>query len=192
MTNETVSAAVSADNLEIPLIDFSAFSSPSAVVRQHTADAIFHGFQTAGFIYIRNHGIPKPAIKAAFASSAQFFRRPKAEKDALAWTTPKANRGYVAQGREKTTDLTDEAEIARIRELEGQDLKETLEIGREGVKGLPNRWPEDAEGEAFREEMLSFFEKCRLLHVSVMRAIAVGLGIDERWFDQFCDGGDNT
>lgn len=111
----------------------------------------------------------------------------------MAWTTPEANRGYVAQGREKTTDLTDEAEIARIREFEGQDLKETFEIGRDGVEGLPNRWPQgDAEGVKFRAEMLDFFERCRVLHVSVMRAIAVGLGIDEKWFDSFCDGGDNT
>lgn len=100
----------------------------------------------------------------------------------------------MAQGREKTTDATDPSEIEKIRELEGADLKETFEIGLEGVEGLPNHWPDrfDGEGEAFKGTMLEFFELCKGLHVQVMRAIAVALGIGEGWFDGFCDGGDNT
>jgi len=69
-----------------------------------------------------------------------------------------------------------------------------LEIGREGVKGLENKWPDvfDEEGAEFRRVMLGFFEKCKELHVEVMRAIAVGLGIEESWFDSFTHEGDNT
>ena len=154
----------------------------------------FSGFQQAGFIYIKNHGISKPDVRTAFEESAKFFKRPKSQKDALAWTTAEANRGYVQQGREKTTDLTDPADIEAKRAEEGADLKESLEIGREGVPGLPNRWPDsfDEEGKDFRERLLVFFDQCKDLHVQVMRAIAVGLGIDETWFDAFCDGGDNT
>ena len=40
--------------------------------------------------------------------------------------------------------------------------------------------------------MLEFFDVCKELHVNVMRAIAVGLGIEEGWFDGYCDKGDNT
>lgn len=99
----------------------------------------------------------------------------------------------MRQGREKTTDLVDPEEIERVRALEGADLKESLEIGREGVAGLENRWPDyDDEGKEFKEVMLGFFAQCQELHLQVMRAIAVGLGIDEMWFDSFCDGGDNT
>lgn len=99
----------------------------------------------------------------------------------------------MKQGREKTTDLTDAAEIERIRKLEGADIKESLEIGREGVAGLENKWPDfDPEGEEFKLTMLEFFEQCKGLHVEVMRAIAVGLGIEQNWFDSFCNGGDNT
>lgn len=100
----------------------------------------------------------------------------------------------MAQGREKTTDLTDPNEIEKLRAMEGADLKETFEIGLDGVPGLPNHWPDrfDDEGVEFKQSMLSFFARCKELHVQVMRAIAVGLGIDETWFDSFCDGGDNT
>ncbi|KAL1304392.1 hypothetical protein AAFC00_003392 [Neodothiora populina] len=193
--NPSVTSAVNVDNLDIPLIDFTAFQSSDPATRQATASAILSGFQRAGFIYLRNHGIDSKAVQTAFGESAKFFARPLPQKEALAWTTPEANRGYVRQGREKTTDLTDPAEIERVRALEGADIKESLEIGREGLSnGLENKWPDvyDDEGKVFKKIMLEFFEQCKDLHVEVMRAIAVGLGIDEKWFDSFCDGGDNT
>lgn len=40
--------------------------------------------------------------------------------------------------------------------------------------------------------MVDFFDQCKNLHFNIMRAIAVGLGIDEFWFDSYCDAGDNT
>lgn len=194
MKPEAVTSAVSSDNLEIPLIDFSAFLSGDEGTRRTTAQAVLNGFQRAGFIYLRNHGISKPTVQTTFAESAKFFKRPQSQKDSLAWTTPEANRGYVQIGREKVTDLTDAADIEAVRALEGADLKESLEIGREGEPGHPNHWPDqmDEDGKAFRQRMVEFFEECKDLHMQVMRAIAVGLGIDETWFDSYCDDGDNT
>lgn len=40
--------------------------------------------------------------------------------------------------------------------------------------------------------MTDFFAQCKALHVEVMRAIAVGMGIDPHYFDGFLDVGDNT
>lgn len=194
MGPEAVSSAVSSDNLEIPLIDFSAFVSSDPATRLTTAQAILSGFQRAGFIYLRNHGIARTTVKSTFAESAKFFARPQSQKDGMAWTTPEANRGYVAHGREKTTDLVNPEDIEKIRAQEGADLKESLEIGREGEPNHPNSWPDkyDEEGAEFKRKMLEFFDQCKELHVQVMRAIAVGLGIDATWFDGFCDAGDNT
>lgn len=120
-------------------------------------------------------------ISRVFASSAQFFARPQSQKDGLGWTTPQSNRGYVAVGREKL-----HASIP--------DLKETMEIGLEGVEGLPNRWPDhlDDEGKDFKETMLSFFKVCKTLHMQVMRAIAIGMNLPRHFFDEFVDDGDNN
>ncbi|EMC97924.1 hypothetical protein BAUCODRAFT_573968 [Baudoinia panamericana UAMH 10762] len=194
MRPEAVSNAVSSDDLDIPLIDFASFTNGDAATRRTTAQAILSGFQTAGFIYLRNHGVPKADVETAFAESARFFKRSPTQKEALNWTTPEANRGYSGPGREKTTDLTDAADIEAKRAEEGADLKESFEIGREGEPGFPNQWPDkfDEDGVRFKEHMLSFFDKCKQLHVEVMRSIAVGLGIDEQWFDKFCSTGDNT
>lgn len=102
------------------------------------------------------------------------------------------------------------------------DLKESLEIGREGVVGMPNMWPggvgegtgtgkgvdvgmekgvesamekdkvDEQWASEFRRDMLAFYDQCQQLHVLVMRSIAVGLGIDATWFDGHVDQGDNT
>jgi isopenicillin N synthase-like dioxygenase len=186
--------AVSSDNLEIPLIDFSAFLSGDPDTRQRTAQEILSGFQNAGFIYLRNHPIAKSAVQRTFELSAEFFKRPLEQKDALSWTTPEANRGYSGQGREKTSNSFDINEIAQEREEAGADLKESFEIGREGQEGMPNHWPDrfDADGKTFKDHMTQFFEQCKKMHAQVLQAIAVGLGIEGTWFDSYCDGGDNT
>ncbi|KAI7172470.1 Clavaminate synthase-like protein [Hortaea werneckii] len=194
MKPEAVSDAVAEDGLNIPLIDFSAFTLSDEATKRSTAQAIVNGFQKAGFIYLKNHGISKPDVTTTFSESAKFFERPMDQKLAMGWTTPEANRGYSQPGREKTTDLKSAAEIEAKRAEEGADLKESFEIGREGEPKHPNHWPDqfDEDGKVFKERMLEFHDRCRKLHMSVMQAIAVGLGIDEDWFDPYCDGGDNT
>ncbi|KAK4505376.1 hypothetical protein PRZ48_003339 [Zasmidium cellare] len=195
MKPSAVTSAVSSDNLEIPLIDFSSFlTSTDEATKRSTAQAILDGFQRAGFIYLKNHGITPSEIKEAFSESAKFFKRPESQKLDMGWTTPEANRGYSQPGREKTTDATDPNEIEKIREKEGVDLKESFEIGREGEKDLPNQWPDkfDEEGKVFKDKMLQFHDRVKQLHMQIMRAIAVGLGIEESWFDGYTSRGDNT
>lgn len=186
---QAVESAVSSESLEIPLIDFGQFLFGDDSTKQSTAKAILSGFQRAGFIYLKNHGIPKDKIQTTFDESARFFKRPEQQKLDLSWTTPQANRGYSQPGREKTTDSTDPAEIEKIRATAGPDMKESFEIGREGEEGLPNHWPDD---EQFKNSMLDFHNAGKVLHRNVMRAVAVGLGIDETYFDSYCQNGDNT
>lgn len=186
------SAAVKSEGLVIPLIDFSAFLNGNPEQRKETAKAILDGFQTAGFIYLKGLPIDAASRQHAFETSAKYFRLPTEEKMKHCWTTPEANRGYSAPGREKTTSLTDLEDIKKLREG-NPDIKESLEIGREGEPDHPNHWPEE-KGElvGFRASMLAFHDQCKALHMEVMRAIAVGMGIDEAYFDAFTDAGDNT
>lgn len=178
-------------NAFIQLIDFGKFLHGTPNERADTARAILLGFQTAGFLYLKNFDIGPSVVQNAFASSAEFFKRPQEEKDTLAWTTPESNRGYVAHGREKVSTL----EKDEVEALKAQvpDLKESFEIGREGEEGHPNNWPtSDDKAKDFKSVMLEFHDRCKDLHVEVMRAIAVGMGLDEHFFDSYTDVGDNT
>ena len=181
----------------VQLIDFRAFLDGNTATSSTIAKQISSAFQSSGFLYLQYHPISPSTIAAAFSKSAKFFTRPQAQKDSLAWLTPESNRGYVASGREKVTTSDDPEEIAKLR-ASNPDLKESMEIGREGVKGFPNRWPvgegfeSDVDGEEYTVFMKSFFLQLQEVHMEVMRAIALGMGLDEHFFDSFTDGGDNT
>lgn len=174
------------------MIDFSKFLNGDEAQKRQVAKAILHGFQTAGFIYLSNIPITEETRTRVFGASAKFFDQPAEDKMAKCWTTPEANRGYSAPGREKVSQLTDPAEVERIRNA-APDIKESFEIGREGEEGHPNPWPEEKDAlVGFKSTMLDFFEQCKALHVEVMRAIAVGMDLDPAFFDGFVDVGDNT
>jgi isopenicillin N synthase-like dioxygenase len=131
-------------------------------------------------------------VKHTFAMSAHFFDQSDEAKMSLCWTTPEANRGYSAPGREKVSQLTDIGDVEKIRAA-APDLKESLEIGREGEPGHPNMWPQEKDAlSGFKTDMQEFHKLCQDVHVEVMRAIAVGMGIDEKYFDGYVDVGDNT
>ncbi|EXJ94409.1 hypothetical protein A1O1_02803 [Capronia coronata CBS 617.96] len=183
---------VEEDGLSIPVIDFSLFLHGDESSKQSTAKAMLNAFQKSGFLYLSNSGISPETVKTVFIQSAKFFDRPEEEKDALAWDRPESNRGYVAFGREKVTQATDPEEIKRLR-ASNPDYKETLEIGREGVEGSPNHWPDyDEPGKEFTKVMKAFHLTCKNLHIQFMRAIAVGMGFPETFFDEYTKGGDNN
>lgn len=142
---------------------------------------------------MKNHGIPPSVVSRVFASSAQFFARPQDQKDSLGWTSPESNRGYIATGREKLAPLEQTGDVNDLRGA-APDLKETMEIGREGIEGSPNQWPDhlDERGREFKETMLSFSGACKALLQQVMSAIALGMNLPEHFFDDYFGKGDNT
>ncbi len=97
-------------------------------------------------------------------------------------------------GREKTSVGLTKAEVSKEREGGGEDLKESFEIGREFEEGHANRWPDrfDVEGAEFKLTMLGFFERCKEVHAVLMRGIALGMGLEAGFFEDYVTVGDNT
>ncbi|OCH94349.1 Clavaminate synthase-like protein [Obba rivulosa] len=167
----------------IPLIDFSNFRTATSLSeKRRTADEIVNGFKEVGFIYLDKHGISDKVIDGVFQKSAEFFRLPEEVKSKLAWDDPRANRGYVQIGRERVTQSADAKEIAELR-AKAPDYKESMEIGRDWDKVFKNKWPQEADAPEFRQTMLDFFQTCHELHTIVMRALAIGLDLDEMFFE---------
>ncbi|KAJ3110996.1 hypothetical protein HDU96_006096 [Phlyctochytrium bullatum] len=173
----------------IPVVDFSRFLRGNAKDKERAAKDVVDAFKNIGFVYISGHGIPDEVLNGVYDKSKRFFDLPLAEKEKIAWETPESNRGYVAPGREKVTQLTDAAEVAKLREA-SPDLKESLEIGKEPSSDYQNRWPtHDAQ---FRTTMMRFYDIAHDLHLEVMRSIALGLGLGETFFDKYCDKKDHN
>lgn len=90
--------------------------------------------------------------------------------------------------------------IAALRE-KAPDLKESIEIGRDWDADWKNQWPQESDAPGFKRTMLDFYQvffrvhallpiftslltqTCHDLHVHVMRSIALGLDLDQNFFD---------
>ncbi|KAG6817840.1 hypothetical protein H0H87_001672 [Tephrocybe sp. NHM501043] len=107
-------------------------------------------------------------------------------QDKLSWEDPRSNRGYVTVGRERVTQSADPAEIAALR-AKAPDCKESMEIGRDWDTQWKNQWPKDSDAPLFKSTMLDFYQTCHDLHVFVMRSIALGLDLEENFFDKKID-----
>ncbi|KIJ56760.1 hypothetical protein M422DRAFT_149016 [Sphaerobolus stellatus SS14] len=172
------------DTFHIPIVDFGKFRyAKDDVEKQEAARQVVGAFKEVGFVYLKNHGIENATVKNAFKKSDEFFKLPYEVKVSLSVVIdPRANRGYVAKGRERVTQSADAAEIAAMR-AKAPDFKESMEIGRDWDPLYKNFWPEESELPGFKTTVKDFFQTCHDLHVSVMSSVAMGLGIDEKFFD---------
>lgn len=179
-----------APSTNIPIIDFGPFLKPSSSLnstsRQSISEQVVEAFKTSGFIYLKNHGISSKQIDQVFEASKRFFQLDESIKNRLAWKDPRADRGYVAQGRERVTNSTDEKEIAALREI-APYYEESLEIGREVDSEWKNHWPTEKELPEFRKTMLKFRETADKIHLQVLKSIAIGLSLQEEFFDSKCN-----
>ncbi|KAL7409901.1 hypothetical protein BDY24DRAFT_401411 [Mrakia frigida] len=176
----------------IPVVDFGRFlNSKTQAEKEDAAKQVVDALVERGFMYLSNHGIPEEEIQATFKESAKFFELPLEVKDPLAWKDPRANRGWVAHGRERVTQSADPEEILKMR-AQAPDYKESMEVGREMDPGgvapkWKNEWPPAGVLDTYKPQILKFFDLNHKLQLEVMRSIALGLKLEESYFDDKCD-----
>jgi isopenicillin N synthase-like dioxygenase len=83
--------------IDIPVVNFSEFSSGSASTRQDCADKILEAFITVGFVYLSD-ALPPETIDKAFSLSKEFFAKPLEEKMKIEWESFVGKRGFVVKG----------------------------------------------------------------------------------------------
>jgi isopenicillin N synthase-like dioxygenase len=137
-----------------------------------------------GFFSVSDHGIPQALIDAVFAESAAFFAQSQAEKNALSVTQSTAYRGYVRFGEEKL----DPAIAGDIKECfnAGPDLApDDPDVLARKPFHAANQWPAAMPG--FRSTLVRFQQAALELVTWLHRSIAVDLGIEATFFDQYFD-----
>ncbi|OHE97211.1 hypothetical protein CORC01_07465 [Colletotrichum orchidophilum] len=181
------SAARAAGKSNIPLIDLGALiednANPEAALK--AGNNLVEAFRVSGFAHVKNHGIPEKTIESAFQWSEKFFSLPQSEKDKAphpreGWW----HRGYSGIGREKVSQMVFDAEqISELRKI--PDFKESYEIGREDNDHLPNIWVPETSLPGFRSFFNNFYEVCYRLELHLLRAMALGMGLDEDFFRSY-------
>ncbi|MEM9183435.1 MAG: 2-oxoglutarate and iron-dependent oxygenase domain-containing protein [Pseudomonadota bacterium] len=163
----------------VPTLDLSTFEvDPDGFVK-----ALGEAYQRYGFCGIRNHGISDAVTDSAYRVFQEFFALPAAVKQTYAAGEGGA-RGYTGIG------------IETAKDAQHPDLKEFWHVGRElpadhpqRDRMPPNQWP--TEVAEFREHAYALYEALDDLGRRVLRAMALYLGQDERYFDSRVNEGNS-
>ena len=168
---------------EIPIISLAGLRSGRREDLERVGREIGIAARGLGFFSVSDHGVPQALIDAVFGESAAFFTLPQREKDALTVKNSTAYRGYVRFGEEKL----DPALAGDIKECfnAGPDLAAD---DPDVLAGKPfhavNQWPALPQ---FHSTLLMFQKAALELVVLLHRAVAVDLGLDALFFDQYFD-----
>jgi isopenicillin N synthase-like dioxygenase len=167
----------------IPVIDVAPLVSGSAEGAQAVAKALGQACRDVGFFYISGHGVSPALMKRVFDTSAAFFTGPASIREAVSFSGPGDNRGYIRLGGE-TLDPG-----------KPPDVKEAFNIGLELPPDDPemlarapfraaNLWPDMPD---FRDTMLDYFNQVWRLGRDLHRGFALDLGLAPDYFETRLD-----
>ena len=178
----------------IPVVDFSRWNNSSSKDEQlAVAKELTEACRSVGFVYIINHGLPQNLLDQAFDTGKRLFALRHEEKmQAPHPPGPEVHRGYSHRGLEKVSQYMggkeDDDEVGEaLREI--TDCKESYEIGSQDDKLQPNVWLPENTLPGFRDFTQMFYWECHKVALSVLRALALGIGLEDMdFFEQFHSG----
>jgi isopenicillin N synthase-like dioxygenase len=197
MAPEKLFSSDAASEANIPIVDFARWNFTTSIgERRLVAQELVEACRRVGFVYVVNHGVTSELVAEAFYWSKKLFDLKQEEKLLAPHPDGHAvHRGYSWPGLEKVTQIGHMAKkLSEDFKLvaESTDFKESYEIGSETNNDQPNVWvPEDILP-GFRAFMNRFYWECHSVAQTLLRAIAVGIGLeDEDFFMQFHSGQNN-
>ena len=168
----------------IPTLDIQSFIGGNDADRRAFASQLGEAYETIGFAAIHGHGIPDELITQLYAESEAFFALPTDMKRRYARPETNNQRGFVSMG------------IEHAKDSEAADLKEFWQVGQPHppVERDPAHFPSNesvAERPEFQATAVRTFEALEELGQTVLRAIALHLGVQENYFEPWVKGGNS-
>ena len=157
----------------IPVVDISGLIDGTA--KERVAREINAALRSAGFMYVKGHGIGQDFIDRVFEVTRAFFDLPLEQKmDLHISKSGPALRGYI----EVFGENTDPGKTL--------DLKECIDLGPEWDGPVspffgPNPWPEALP--EFRELAYGYHEAMVVLARQILGGIALSLDLAQDYFD---------
>lgn len=176
----------------VPVIDLTLARAGDPADRKAIAATIDETCRDSGFLVVTGHGIAPDLIQRMHDASLAFFLLPEEIKDQyLTETGDPTIRGfyktasYVAASDDTPTapDLCQLYTVCRLGEP-GVATHESLGDDYD-VWSKPNPWP--TEVDTFKHVWLEYYDALEALSADLMRLFALGLGLDEDFFDDKID-----
>lgn len=166
---------------EIPVIDLHNARSPDLTLRQKIAEDIRDACLTAGFFYIKNHGIPEELPLDAVEKAKPFWNLPENEKLKYDIHNTPNFKGYTALLAENV-DPANRGDLHEGYEIgwEEEDGNGGMRQG-DGAMSGQNVWPDDMP--EFRAATLKYYHAAVKLGQTLFPLFALALDLPENFFD---------
>lgn len=167
--------------MSIPSVDLGYFISGDIEKKQEFVQSLGKAYEEVGFVAVKNHGISDELIQDLYKYVQQFFSLPLEQKKIYEIKGLAGQRGYTSFGKE------------HAKGSEAPDLKEFFQYGQvsENSKGI---YPENVsvkEIDKFDTTLTEAYKAFEKSGIFLLRAIALYLGLDEHYFDEFVQDGNS-
>ena len=168
----------------IPSVDLSDFLSDDPSKKQKFINEIGEAYEEIGFVALKGHFLSDALSKKLYSEVKNFFDLPSTIKESYEIEGIGGQRGYTSFGKESAKGRT-----------EG-DLKEFWHFGQEVVNNekLKAEYPDNVEVKEvpnFNKIGLETFQMLEKTAIYVLRALALYIGLDEFYFDNYVINGNS-
>ena len=164
------------DKNKIAVVDYNDYTSGDSQKRKDFIQEFGDSFSNMGFAIVRNHGVSEQLKARLFEVSKAFFELPDDVKKKYEDEANHGQRGYISKNKEsaKGKSVPDLKEFYHI----GQTVSDNDPISAEYPDNI---WPDAiTDFEAVGQEVYETFENTGR---NLLRATALYLGLDEKYFD---------
>jgi isopenicillin N synthase-like dioxygenase len=196
--------------MAIPVVDLAEFSG-NPQQKAAFVDALGKAYEEVGFVAVKNHGIPATTIEGLYSNTREFFSQPAEVKKKYEIAELAGQRGYTSFGKEhaKGSTAPDLKEFFQFGQIvdnnAGNEPSPNLAhsphsanvgplAGAAPADPIRSEYPDNvivSEISSFNPIFSSayrFFENSGL---ALLRAIALYLGLDEKYFDDYVHNGNS-
>ncbi len=169
--------------MAIPSVDLSDFLSGNPVKKASFVAALGVAYEDIGFVAVKNHGVSDDLITDLYKNSQAFFSLPSVQKRSYEIAKLAGQRGYTSFGKE------------HAKGSEAPDLKEFFQYGQTVRENfIEEHYPPNVivnEVAGFNDTFQAAYRAFEISGTALLQAIALYLGLEEHYFDQFVFNGNS-
>jgi isopenicillin N synthase-like dioxygenase len=170
--------------MSIPVVNLADFLSGDPELKQAFVNKLGKAYEDVGFVAVKNHGIPDALIADLYKHVQEFFSMPGEKKKQYEVPGLAGQRGYTSFGKE------------HAKGSDAPDLKEFFQFGQvvEDNDPIKSEYPDNVkvnEVESFNNTFTKAYKAFEKSGKSLLQAIALYLGLDEHYFDDYIHNGNS-
>lgn len=169
--------------MSIPSVDLAEFLSGDPVRKNQFVQDLGRAYEEVGFVAVKNHGVPDELIGDLYKYVQEFFSLPLDKKKAYEVPGLAGQRGYTSFGKE------------HAKGSDAPDLKEFFQYGQEATPDFnEEEYPDNVsinDIAAFNPTFQQAYRAFEKSGKALLQAIALYLGLDEFYFDQYVENGNS-